>query len=136
MTLLATYRPPDTSLTHFLDEIDLSIRNLKQKSMIIGDMNIDISKSNNYVSQYLDLMALNGFINCNPIINTRVDPHRNTKTNIDHMFIRNITDEVNSGVIQTNISDHYALFVNISNENMEHDTNICKKRILNGKKSI
>ena len=74
-------------------------------------MNIDLFKNNAYVTEYLDMMSATGLENLNPSETTREDLSRKTRSNIDHMFIRQKRiHSVEFSVIQTLISDHFSIF--------------------------
>lgn len=109
ITLLPIYRPPALNINEFLAEIDTTINSIKKKRelIIIGDMNIDILKLNNVTIKYIDMILSYG-LQCVIKEVTREDINKNTRTCIDHMFIRNNKQptHLQAAVIKTTISDH------------------------------
>jgi len=83
-------------------------------TVLIGDMNINIVGDNLINNEYLDLLSVSGFasfIN----INTRLPNGRNHAC-LDHIFINSnehLINLVNSGVLQTDISDHFSICVSL-----------------------
>ena len=85
------YRPPTTYNTiPFTNELESLLRKSSNRSdaLVIGDMNMNIFKDNQFLSEYLDMFACLGFFNYNPSEVTREDLNRNTKSNIDHIFVK------------------------------------------------
>jgi len=88
----------------------MNITTKEQKQCVImGDMNIDLLKfeSQNKTERYLDNIFSNGFI---PII---VKPTRicsSTATLIDHIYTNNISTVGQSGIIITDVADHFGIF--------------------------
>lgn len=111
-SLLSIYRPPRENIPSFITELEKIINTIKKKQEIIlvGDINIDISRENYTTTTYLNMLMSNG-LEC--MINecTRVDVTKNSKTCIDHIFMRNNkTKRTVSAIITTSISDHYSLY--------------------------
>lgn len=106
------YRPPKLNKKRFIEEMGNNIEQLGKKRdiVILGDMNIDISKSEkNHVKDYLEMLASHGLMN---VIqdNTRVDLSRGTSTLIQHIVVNMADTPILSSVIESDISDHYAVF--------------------------
>lgn len=106
--VICVYRPPGTcSFTHDFEKF---LGDLPKCSdmIVVGDMNIDLFQRNACVDDYLDMMSANGLLNCNSSETTREDLVRNTKTNIDHIFVRprNI-HAIDTRIVKTLISDHF-----------------------------
>jgi len=113
--IVAVYRPPGLSnVTLFIEEIrQLFIESkLKKNLLVIGDMNIDTNKNNNHSQEYLDFISTIGLKSCNTLA-TRICLKLGSRTNIDHILLRETSDIKTSdvGVVKTLISDHYALAV-------------------------
>ena len=97
----------------FIDELDAKLNsfNNKKSVIIIGDTNIDLMNDNVMTVRYLDSMSSNG-LHCVVKEITREDIKLNTKTCIDHLFIRSHKanmrhkSNIRSAVITTSISDH------------------------------
>lgn len=119
--LVAIYRPPAISnVKTFVTDLKTSI--LKEFPVgnlcIIGDININTFIRNNDTAIYLDCLSSYGLENCNTDIPTRED-HKNNSTNIDHILIRIKNSCVNTGVIQSPISDHYPMFFSVRHSDIK-----------------
>lgn len=118
VTLLSLYRPPNQNVNLFTEEIEQCINTISKKQTIVavGDMNIDILKQNKLTTKYVDTFMSNG-LHCVVREVTRNDITNNTKTCIDHMFVRTNkkTKCTHSAVITTTISDHFTIFGSIEN---------------------
>lgn len=104
--------PPKADIdifNHSLYELQNHINIDNKQSIIMGDMNLDLLKfaDHNKTNDYLEQNFSQGFI---PMITkpTRITPH--SATLIDHMFtnIKGIT--ANSGILITDLSDHFGIF--------------------------
>ena len=87
-------------------------------------MNIDILKLNNVTIKYIDMILSYG-LQCVIKEVTREDINKNTRTCIDHMFIRNYKQptHLHAAVIKTTISDHYSIFCCVESENHGSENN-------------
>ena len=87
-------------------------------SVIMGDMNIDLLKYkiHNGTSEYLDTLFSNGFL---PLITkpTRITDH--SATLIDHIYTNDLSSPYKSGIIITDLADHFGIFT--------MPTKVCKK---------
>ena len=127
------YRVPNTNFNQFNSKINAILEPLKNKYNIIlmGDFNICLMKENNHKNLFQNTMQSNSLF---PTITepTRVcSIERNgqnivTESLIDNIFL-NENLAYNSGIIYSDISDHYPIFVSIplnsslvnNNENFE-----------------
>ena len=107
----------------FLDSLDEKMQSLNQKrtkTVIMGDINLDLNsnKAPSLVSDYLDIIRSNAFSN---LIDkpTRVTP--NTQTIIDHVLTNDSESILTPGVLVYPISDHYATSCIISSDKPMHD---------------
>ena len=98
------------SMIDIMDNINSEHRNC----IIMGDMNIDILKYSKHekTNDYVDNLFACGFM---PVITkpTRVTDH--SATLIDHIYINNIGQKGHSGIVVTDVSDHFGTFY-IDNE--------------------
>ena len=129
------YRTPDADVRNFCDYLVNIIESLKphnQSCYLMGDYNIDLLKhcTHNPTSEFLDLMFSNSFI---PLINkpTRVTPK--TATIIDNIFTKEYKNENKylTGILTTDISDHYPIFHIASFENKPQEDNFHLIRLIN-----
>ena len=105
------YRPPNSNSKDFFEYLQDLIHNPvfnNKDCYIIGDFNIDVSKFHtlNTPQEFLDIMSSASFL---PLITkpTRVTNH--TATLIDNIFC-NINPLPESGIVLSDISDHYPIF--------------------------
>ena len=112
------YRPPDQHPNNFIDNITncLDVINNENKNICItGDFNIDLLKAN-------EMPYIEGFINsmssysCYPMIDKPTRTTDTTSSLIDNIFTNVITHTPVSGVIVTDISDHYPIFSIVHNK--------------------
>lgn len=130
LSILCMYRPPGlTSGIIFRDDLSEVINNKCHSSLfVLGDANLDLFSNKTETTLYLDMLSTIGLISCNSTLPTRVDLTRGTSTNIDHVLARAKKGKISTGVINCNISDHYALFLSYESEKYRSDN--YKKRIL------
>jgi hypothetical protein len=104
------YRPPETSSESFLTKLHSFLQSLPvdRPCYIMGDFNLNLLNHDvvNQVSRFLDLMYSNSFfpLNDKP---TRVTP--TSETLIDNIFYNTFQHSLLTGIISTDISDHYPL---------------------------
>ena len=94
----------------------MDIINTENKlSVIMGDMNIDLLQCQSHIktNDYLDNLFSNGFV---PEITkpTRITSH--SATLIDHIYTNKPDFTFSSGIILTDISDHFGTFLSTSNK--------------------
>ena len=77
--------------------------------VIMGDMNIDLLKFETHLktSDYLDNLFQNGFL---PTITKPTRITSTSATLIDHIYTNNITTTGTSGIIITDLADHFGTF--------------------------
>lgn len=109
------YRPNTAPLanldifSHHLSEIQSILNMERSKIILMGDFNIDLCKYNTHAQtrNFLDDILSNGLF---PLITkpTRVQTH--SATIIDHIYTNMTKKTITSGVIITDISDHFGTF--------------------------
>ena len=114
VTLCMVYRRPGSDYESFLADYDLFINShIGKKCLVFGDFNLDLLKYRNssHVQRFVNTNFENNFFS---LINrpTRVSSH--SATVIDHIWC-NFVEEPNfrSGIILTDISDHFATLAKI-----------------------
>ena len=108
-----TYRSPngdpDELENHFKNI--LSKRKITNKELVlVGDFNINVLDFNEskMVEKFVNLMFRHGLI---PTLNKPIRVTRNTATAIDHIITNSVINaEFKTGIIKTNISDHFPIF--------------------------
>ena len=106
------YRPPNNNVVEFSNTMHYILEKLgRQQCYIMGDFNLDLLKHEKHppTEQFLDMMYSNAYI---PLINRPTRITKETSTLIDNIFTNNydIKDSLYSGILQTDISDHYIVF--------------------------
>lgn len=129
--LICIYRSPSKCKESFLEELEtLFSSTLVQNTfdtIVIGDINIDVYNKNlldNSSHKYLNIISQFGFQNLNYSTPTRVQLYRDllTETLLDHILFRpaNSNKISHAFVIESKITDHYPIFLNILNSSTQN----------------
>ena len=112
------YRPPNFNLIRFNEEINILLKKLNSmnKSVyIMGDFNINLlnSSSHSHTNEFVNTMFSSSFF---PLINRPTRISDSTATLIDTIFTNHHggSGEYLSGILPTDISDHFTIFHIIS----------------------
>lgn len=107
------YRHPHTNFSNFNDSLSETlntITNENKQIIIMGDINIDLIKSDSHqpTGDYVDMLFSNF---CFPVITkpTRITYH--THTLIDHIYTNNLDKYLTPGICLADISDHLPVFL-------------------------
>ena len=129
------YRPPNTNINAFTEQIVKIIHSLKienKQCYIMGDFNINLLNYDHHMEthDYVDTMFSNSLI---PQITkpTRITP--TTATLIDNIYSNDILGEYNQlhGILYTDISDHLPIFLLTKLNNDIKDDVTIETRIYN-----
>lgn len=106
------YRPPNANFTEFLKTLEDIIEQISSEENIpcflMGDFNINlINHKENNVCNFANLLYSHSFF---PTITKPTRVTETSATVIDHNWINNIENYRESGVIYTDISDHFPVF--------------------------
>ena len=106
------YRPPNSNIVDFNNTMHSILEKVtRYPCYIMGDFNLDLLKHDKHppTEKFLDIMHANSFI---PIINRPTRVTRDTCTLIDNIYTNNynITNDNYSGLLTTDISDHFPVF--------------------------
>ena len=108
------YRPPSTNIDKFNTLINSTLNLLKTESSIVylmGDFNLDLLKQEQHqqTGEFLDLLHSFSLL---PLINKPTRITSKTATLIDNIFTttKEYSNCVASGILVTDISDHYPIF--------------------------
>jgi Reverse transcriptase (RNA-dependent DNA polymerase)/Endonuclease-reverse transcriptase len=138
LKIMVVYRPPDASLTIFIEELSNLLEVLNQKNnqlLIAGDFNIDLLKTgtrptNDSHLQFCNLLISYGFY---PTITIPTRITLSSATLIDNIFINKCFVNQFSRVIYEDISDHLPILLQLNLEHNSHydttATKILPKRI-------
>lgn len=126
------YQPPDSDLNCFLtklDEILSSINYMNKHCFILGDFNINLAKDDSAKNDFLNCLYSSNFF---PTISSYTRVTETTKSTIDNI-ITNINVHFDSGVIISDITDHFpiVLFIDLDTKIRQQ-----QKKTLPLKKSI
>jgi hypothetical protein len=113
--VLSVYRTHETSMDMFISDLKNHYQSMSTgKSYIfIGDINCNILDGtlDRYADTYLDIMYDAGFVKG---IDRPTRVTESSATLIDHIFIKhNNYNAVRTGVLHSNITDHYAVLVEV-----------------------
>ena len=107
----------DVFTTTMISILDILNRE-NRESVIMGDMNIDLLKyeTHDKTETYLDEIFANGFL---PVITkpTRITNHSSTL--IDHIYTNSKLDQFSSGIVTTDLADHYGVFILTKTDNIQ-----------------
>ena len=136
MNVGVMYRTPDADVRKFCDYLVDILETLKphnQSCYLMGDYNIDLLKhsTHNPTSDFLDLMFFNSFI---PLIKKPTRITHQTAAIIDNIFTNKYVNENKymTGILTTDISDHYPIFHIIPCQNKPKEENHQLIRLING----
>ena len=107
------YNPPMTTTNEFLNFVEQKLENINQYSLdavIVGDMNVDISKNTLQSNKLLEVYSLNGFKLFNSTTLTRTTTTGGSL--IDHV-ISNSSEELKIHFFETPLSDHIMQTISI-----------------------
>ena len=113
------YRSPNTSIPKFIKKIEslFDLASKEKKPLIIcGDFNIDILKTSSSAQHFISSVATSNFTH---LISHPTRETNHSSTCIDNI-ITNMPEKINSaGVIETDLSDHYAVFAVVNSNSSE-----------------
>lgn len=111
-TLLAVYRPPNSSKNLFINELrDAITNNCKTNELyLLGDVNIDIKIDNPIKHIYSNTLHSLGLL-CGITEHTRIEMRNGklSKSCIDHIYTRSSTQDLYTAAIGTTLADHRAI---------------------------
>ena len=111
------YRPPNQNLQDFIDGLDSFLVRISKENkacFLMADWNLDLMKHHKHdkTSEFLDVMFSRAFF---PLISRPTRITSNTASLIDNTFTNDVRNCAVSGLLFTDISDHFPIF-SISNE--------------------
>ena len=124
LIITGRYRPPRRDEKNFRKEHEKLIENKNESNkqiFLIGDINLNSLdyETNNCVKNF-NLSFKNSIF---PITTRPTRVTRTSTTSIDHILTNAIlTSKIHSGILQTDISDHFPIFTFIKDEVTENET--------------
>lgn len=122
------YRKPNTDIDQFhnsllgvLEEINVG----KTSIVLIGDFNLDVSQTcgNKKIFDYLSMMESIGL---EQIISSPTRMTKSTSSLIDHVYTNVNNHTIHSGVIETDVSDHFPIFAIFKSKTMNKSSSVPK----------
>ena len=102
------YRPPDGDTQTFMESYANIIQYLSStECYICGDFNIDLRSKSLLSEQFLNMNISSCFT---PIITKPTRSQGRSNTLIDNIFINNYSSIKETGIVLSDISDHYPLY--------------------------
>ena len=108
------YRPPESDRPSFIEALDkllLLINNSNKDCLLLGDYNIDISQNPRSTTTKNDFINTLHSYSFYPNINIPTRVTATSKTIIDNIITNIHNTKIESGVIVTDISDHFPVFL-------------------------
>lgn len=128
VSLFGVYRKHEYSVNNFLAELEPVFNNFKTNSIVIGDLNIDINRTNTETEAYLSLMYNYSFTS---LIDKHTRITKDSCTNIDHIFVRHKhLNNFKAAIFHLNITDHSLTALSMSTEKSNvklHECFVTKK---------
>lgn len=132
-TVMTCYRSPNANDILFLTDLEPYLKNHKGNNIdiFIGDINFDILNTREtHSNRYLSMMSYLGF---KSYINSYTRVTQDSSTCLDHIFIRRNKETKNlipnAIVIETDVTDHFPVYLNISLDNTKHSNTTENKTI-------
>ena len=127
------YRPPNTSIDDFNEELSGILHSIKKESTLcylMGDININLLNIETHprTAQFLELMYSYSYT---PLITKPTRVTHNTATLIDNIFTNEQFNESSiQGILCTDVSDHFPVFLIDMKHSFSHTKNVFRKRCL------
>ena len=116
MSVYSIYRPPNSNVTSFFEDLENCLDILSRENnffYLMGDFNIDLLSENNNRETFFHSTYSNA---CYPHINKPTRIVNNSATLIDNIFSNVVDKDVDSGLLYSDISDHLPIFVITHND--------------------
>jgi len=127
------YRPPNTDVWKFNLDFPLLLNKLdiigKRLTFILGDFNLDLLKSDvhAYTGEFINNFTAHSFL---PTITLLTRITESTSTLIDNIFVNNIVNHFKTGIVYSDISDHYPVRMNFEMALVKkNNVSECTKRV-------
>ena len=115
-----------------MNDIMETINSEDKHAVIMGDINIDLMKYGHHskTNDYLELLFSYGFL---PFITKPTRISHTSATLIDHIYCNKISPHSNSGIVITDIADHYGTFLKLPHKTIHENTQSKSSRNINKK---
>lgn len=108
------YRPPDVNPITFISKFEETLFDINRKNcncIILGDFNIDISRDGPIINDFMNTIHSSSFT---PTINRYTRVTHSSKSIIDNIITNIQNSRLESGVVVTDISDHYPIVLSLN----------------------
>lgn len=123
------YRPGDTNLTDFMDTYVAQLEQRK-RSIVFGDFNVDLLTNDSKVAQYRNIVQGSGYEIINKIDRTYSTRETSTtNTILDHVCTNINNHSFNFSIIESSLSDHKQIFVEIGEMKTQKNNKIHYKAL-------
>lgn len=128
------YRPPDSNIETFIRSLSNIFNRLNRENNMVylmGDFNINLLNVNSHrlTADFIETIFSYSFL---PLINKPTRVKSNSASIIDNIFCNNFQNkEMLSGVLCTDISDHFPIFCVIQFNNVKLSPEFIIKRLIN-----
>ena len=118
----SVYRPPNQNTATFLDKFNdilSSISKDNKHCYVMGDFNLDLIQYNHHVptEEFTDSLFSHAFL---PLISNPTRLTSYSATLIDNIFSNNFSQNVFSGIVLNDLSDHFPVFAHFYEEVVPH----------------
>ena len=122
------YRPNTPPLAdarrsaEIMSELMAKINTRKRKCVIMGDFNVDLLKhhESKFIEEYLNDIISNGFL---PVITKPTRVTQTTATLIDHIYTNDVSSDLKSGIIVTDVADHFGTYISLQHDRTSDKSN-------------
>jgi len=125
VTIIAVYRPPDRDVLRAVEYLDpvLSAVGSDQRAFVIGDINIDIARPLQVGAEFINCCYSSSFL---PHVFAPTHVTDRSSTCLDHIYYNQL-DDIRTGVIKIEITDHYPVFAIINRKDNIDSELVTKK---------
>ena len=118
----SVYRPPNQNTATFLDKFNdilSSISKDNKHRYVMGDFNLDLLQYNHHIptQELTDSLFSHAFL---PLISNPTRLTSYSATLIDNIFSNNFSQNVFSGIVLNDLSDHFPVFAHFHEEVVPH----------------
>ena len=120
------YRPPNSNPTKFIETLQTLLSSpflINKRTFIMGDFNLNLLHCNENANchDFLDIMLSHNFV---PLTKKPTRVTDSTSTLIDNIFVNNLAN-ITTGVIVSDISDHYPIYALLSDFRVNSRDKFC-----------
>ena len=115
VTVGIIYRKPNTNVKEFQDDLLSVLQEMrvdKHKCVLLGDFNVNSLSEEDTVEEFLTSLQCIGL---DQLIQSPTRVTKESATLIDHIYSNINISEIHSGIIQSDVSDHFTVFAIFKN---------------------